>query len=64
MRGDWALDYQGATAQVPTRRIALNYHAKDVYIVAGGEGDFKGFPQWQDIHGAHQRSSDTSPDRR
>ena len=41
MRGDWALDYQGATSQGPNSGIALNYHAKDVYIVAGGEGTLK-----------------------
>ena len=38
LRGNWALDYQGATSQERTHGIALNYHAKDVYIVAGGEG--------------------------
>ena len=38
LRGRWTLDYQGATAQSENSGIALNYHAKDVYIVAGGEG--------------------------
>ncbi len=38
LRGDWALDYQGATSRGATSSIALNYHARDVYIVAGGEG--------------------------
>jgi cytochrome c biogenesis protein CcdA/thiol-disulfide isomerase/thioredoxin len=38
LRGDWALDYQGATSRGQDSSIALNYHARDVYIVAGGEG--------------------------
>jgi len=38
LQGDWALDYQGATSRGATSGIALNYHAKDVYIVAGGNG--------------------------
>ncbi|MFI5507167.1 cytochrome c biogenesis protein CcdA [Mycobacterium sp. NPDC051804] len=38
LNGDWALDYQGATSRGANSRIALNYHAKDVYIVAGGNG--------------------------
>ena len=38
LRGDWALDYQGATSRGVNSGIALNYHAEDVYIVAGGEG--------------------------
>jgi cytochrome c biogenesis protein CcdA/thiol-disulfide isomerase/thioredoxin len=37
-RGRWALDYQGATAESDNSTIALKYNAKDVYIVAGGEG--------------------------
>ena len=37
-RGRWTLDYQGATADSDDSRIALKYHAKNVYIVAGGEG--------------------------
>jgi cytochrome c biogenesis protein CcdA/thiol-disulfide isomerase/thioredoxin len=38
LRGAWALDYQGATSGSEDSGIALNYRAKDVYIVAGGEG--------------------------
>ena len=38
LRGPWALDYQGATAASDDSTIRLNYHAKDVYVVAGGEG--------------------------
>jgi thiol-disulfide isomerase/thioredoxin len=38
LRGRWALDYQGATAQNNDCAIRLNYHAKDVYIVVGGTG--------------------------
>ncbi|OBI80937.1 cytochrome c biogenesis protein CcdA [Mycobacterium sp. E740] len=38
LRGQWTLDYQGATASGTDSGIALNYHAKDVYVVAGGEG--------------------------
>ena len=38
LQGDWTLDYQGATSRGASSGIALNYHAKDVYIVAGGEG--------------------------
>lgn len=37
-RGRWSLDYQGATAESGDSRIALKYHAKDVYIVVGGQG--------------------------
>lgn len=37
-RGRWMLDYQGATAESDDSRIALKYNAKNVYIVAGGEG--------------------------
>ena len=37
-RGRWKLDYQGATAESDDSTIALNYNAKNVYIVAGGEG--------------------------
>jgi cytochrome c biogenesis protein CcdA/thiol-disulfide isomerase/thioredoxin len=37
-RGRWKLDFQGATAESGDSRIALKYHAKNVYIVAGGEG--------------------------
>ncbi|RDH74814.1 cytochrome c biogenesis protein DipZ [Mycolicibacterium moriokaense] len=38
LSGRWSLDYQGATAQSDDSRIALKYHAKNVYIVAGGDG--------------------------
>lgn len=38
LNGPWTLDYQGATAGSDTSSIRLNYHAKDVYIVAGGTG--------------------------
>ena len=38
LRGPWTLDYQGATAGGDASSIALNYHAKDVFIVVGGEG--------------------------
>ena len=41
LRGRWRLDYQGATADSGESSIALDYHAKDVYIVAGGEGSLK-----------------------
>ncbi len=41
LRGRWRLDYQGATADSDESSIALDYHAKDVYIVAGGEGSLK-----------------------
>jgi cytochrome c biogenesis protein CcdA/thiol-disulfide isomerase/thioredoxin len=37
-RGRWALDYQGATAESDDSAIALNYNAKNVYLVVGGEG--------------------------
>jgi cytochrome c biogenesis protein CcdA/thiol-disulfide isomerase/thioredoxin len=38
LRGRWALDYQGATAVDDDATIALNYHARDVYLVVGGTG--------------------------
>ncbi|WP_156686477.1 cytochrome c biogenesis protein DipZ [Mycobacterium sp. Marseille-P9652] len=38
LSGPWALDYQGATAQSAQSGVRLNYHAKDVYVVAGGTG--------------------------
>jgi hypothetical protein len=41
LRGRWSLDYQGATSDSDESGIALDYHAKDVYIVAGGEGSLK-----------------------
>jgi cytochrome c biogenesis protein CcdA/thiol-disulfide isomerase/thioredoxin len=37
-RGRWALDYQGATAQSDDSTIELNYTAKNVYLLVGGEG--------------------------
>ncbi|TQF73834.1 cytochrome c biogenesis protein DipZ [Rhodococcus spelaei] len=37
-RGQWSLDYQGATAESDTSSIALNYHARNVYLVVGGAG--------------------------
>ena len=37
-RGRWTLDYQGATAASDNSAIALNYTAKNVYLVVGGEG--------------------------
>ncbi|WP_293010469.1 cytochrome c biogenesis protein DipZ [Mycobacterium sp.] len=39
LQGPWALDYQGATADGDSSEIKLNYHAKNVYIVAGGNGN-------------------------
>ena len=36
--GTWALDYQGATATDDDNAIALNYHARNVYLVVGGTG--------------------------
>ncbi len=38
LSGPWALDYQGATAQGAASGVRLNYHARDVYVVAGGTG--------------------------
>jgi cytochrome c biogenesis protein CcdA/thiol-disulfide isomerase/thioredoxin len=38
LRGTWKLDYQGATAQSDAAAIALNYHARDVFMVVGGTG--------------------------
>ncbi|NLG46112.1 cytochrome c biogenesis protein DipZ [Gordonia sp. (in: high G+C Gram-positive bacteria)] len=37
LRGRWSLDYQGARAERDAT-IALNYHAKNVFIVVGGAG--------------------------
>ena len=39
LQGPWQLDYQGATADGDASSIALNYRAKNVYIVAGGTGN-------------------------
>ncbi|MDT5008569.1 MAG: hypothetical protein QOH57_186 [Mycobacterium sp.] len=38
LSGSWNLDYQGATASGDSSSIRLNYHAKKVYVVAGGAG--------------------------
>jgi cytochrome c biogenesis protein CcdA/thiol-disulfide isomerase/thioredoxin len=38
LRGAWALDYQGITAQADDSSVALNYHGKNVYLVVGGTG--------------------------
>jgi len=38
LRGTWALDYQGATATTDDNAVALNYHARNVYLVVGGTG--------------------------
>lgn len=38
LRGPWSLDYQGLTGGSDTSSIELNFNAKNVYIVAGGEG--------------------------
>lgn len=39
LKGRWALDYQGATAVDDEAGIALNYHARNVYLVVGGNGN-------------------------
>jgi cytochrome c biogenesis protein CcdA/thiol-disulfide isomerase/thioredoxin len=39
LKGRWALDYQGATAIDDGAGIALNYHARNVYLVVGGNGN-------------------------
>ena len=38
LRGRWALDYQGATAEGPDSSIRLDYRARNVYLVVGGTG--------------------------
>jgi cytochrome c biogenesis protein CcdA/thiol-disulfide isomerase/thioredoxin len=38
LRGPWSLDYQGATADGDDSAVKLNYHARNVYVVAGGTG--------------------------
>jgi cytochrome c biogenesis protein CcdA/thiol-disulfide isomerase/thioredoxin len=38
LRGTWVADYQGVTAQSDDNAIALNYHARNVYMVVGGTG--------------------------
>jgi len=37
-KGDWKLDYQGATANGASSAIELNYRARNVYLVVGGTG--------------------------
>jgi hypothetical protein len=39
LKGRWALDYQGATAADDGATIALNYHARNVYLLVGGTGN-------------------------
>ncbi|OBF36839.1 thiol:disulfide interchange protein [Mycobacterium sp. ACS1612] len=38
LRGDWKLDYQGATADGSGAGIKLSYRARNVYLVVGGTG--------------------------
>jgi cytochrome c biogenesis protein CcdA/thiol-disulfide isomerase/thioredoxin len=38
LRGRWTLDPQAATADDDDDTIALNYHARNVYLVVGGTG--------------------------
>jgi hypothetical protein len=38
LRGRWAVDYQGITAQNDDNTVALHYHAHNVYMVVGGIG--------------------------
>jgi cytochrome c biogenesis protein CcdA/thiol-disulfide isomerase/thioredoxin len=38
LRGPWAVDYQGVTAQSDDAAIKLNYHARNIYLVVGGTG--------------------------
>ena len=38
LRGRWTLDQQSATAQDDDDAIAVNYHARNVYLVVGGTG--------------------------
>lgn len=38
LRGRWAVDYQGVTAIDDQANIRLNYHAREVYLVVGGQG--------------------------
>ncbi len=38
LRGPWSLDYQGITAQADGAAIRLNYRARNVYLVVGGNG--------------------------
>jgi cytochrome c biogenesis protein CcdA/thiol-disulfide isomerase/thioredoxin len=39
LKGRWALDDQGATAAEDGATIALNYHARNVYLLVGGTGN-------------------------
>lgn len=39
LKGRWALDYQGATAAEDGATIALNYHARNVFLLVGGTGN-------------------------
>jgi cytochrome c biogenesis protein CcdA/thiol-disulfide isomerase/thioredoxin len=39
LQGPWSLDDQAATADGVSSGIRLNYHAKNVYIVVGGNGN-------------------------
>jgi thiol-disulfide isomerase/thioredoxin len=38
LRGRWTLDQQSATVEDDDATIALNYHARNVYLVVGGTG--------------------------
>ena len=38
LQGAWTLDYQGITARGVNDQIAVNYHARNVYLVVGGTG--------------------------
>ena len=62
-RGRWKLDFQGATADSDDSRIALKYNAKNVYIVAGGEGDHDRYEQREDHDRADYRRADVTPAR-
>ncbi len=56
LRGSWSLDHQGATADGENSAVKLDYHAKDVYVVAGGSGTLTvvrdGRPTTLQINGA------------
>ena len=56
LRGSWSLDHQGATADGDNFAVKLDYHAKNVYIVAGGSGTLtvvrNGKPTTLQINGA------------
>jgi Thioredoxin like C-terminal domain len=38
LRGRWTLDDESVTAADANATIALNYHAKNIYLVVGGTG--------------------------